>query len=218
MKQIRLELDQIWRNSQTVPHIDTDDFSDRKPYSLTGLPHNQETGKSVMNMFDALVYAGLIIAAITGFNTGLLRSAVTILAYLFALPITLWAISLLALQIDGKPDSPLAQNWVIFFGAFMAIGILLGKVARMALDEVIGPEVGIADRLSGAALGALRVGLVATTLVLIFDRLVPGDRQPAFLAGSHLRPLFSAAGQKGLRSLPPDVALLIDRLKQERRI
>jgi membrane protein required for colicin V production len=171
-----------------------------------------------MNTFDVLVYAGLVIAAITGFNTGLLRSAVTILAYLFALPIALWAISLVAQQIDGKPDSPLAQNWVVFFCAFMAIGILLGKAARMALDEVIGPEVGIADRLTGAALGALRVGLVATTLVLIFDSLVPGDRQPAFLAGSHLRPLFSAAGKKGLRSLPPDVALLIERLKHERRI
>ncbi len=44
---------------------------------------------------------------------------------------------------------------------------------RMALDETIGPGAGIGDRLAGAALGAVRVGLVAITLVLIFDRLVP---------------------------------------------
>ena len=30
--------------------------------------------------------------------------------------------------------------------------------------------------------------------------------------------LFSLAGQKGFRSLPPDVADMIDRLKQERHI
>jgi membrane protein required for colicin V production len=33
-----------------------------------------------------------------------------------------------------------------------------------------------------------------------------------------LRPLFSAAGQKGYRSLPPELAATIDRLKQQRRI
>ena len=35
----------------------------------------------------------LIIAAVTGFNTGLLRSGVTILAYLIAMPIAVWAMS-----------------------------------------------------------------------------------------------------------------------------
>ena len=38
-----------------------------------------------MNSFDAAVYLGLAIAVVTGFNAGLLRSAVTILAYLFAI-------------------------------------------------------------------------------------------------------------------------------------
>jgi membrane protein required for colicin V production len=40
-----------------------------------------------MNSFDAVVYLGLAIAVVTGFNTGLLRSALTILAYLIAMPI-----------------------------------------------------------------------------------------------------------------------------------
>src|SRR5260370_17515186 len=85
-------------------------------------------------------------------------------------------------------------------------GMVRGKCARMALDDTTGSEAGIGDRLGGAALGAARVGLVAITLVLIFDQLVPVDRQPAFLTGSQLRPLFSAAGQMGFRSLPPDLA------------
>jgi membrane protein required for colicin V production len=96
--------------------------------------------------------------------------------------------------------------------------MVLGKLMRMALDETIGAEAGLGDRLGGAVLGALRVGLVAITLVLIFDSLVPPDRQPAYLAGSQLRPLLSAAGQTGFRSLPPEVAATIDRLKKERRI
>src|SRR6195256_6309291 len=142
-----------------------------------------------MNSFDAVVYLGLVVAVVTGFNAGLLRSAVTILAYLIAMPIAVWIMSLISPQIDGKLASPWAQNSLLFFGIFLIAGMVLGKLMRMALDETIGSEAGIGDRLAGALLGAVRVGLVATTLVLIFD-LVPSDRQPAFLTGSQLRALF----------------------------
>ena len=169
-----------------------------------------------MNGFDAAVSAGLLVAVVTGFNAGLLRSAATILAYLVAMPIAVWAVSLISPQIDSA--SPLTQNSLLFFGIFLIAGIVLGKLMRMALDEAIGPGAGIGDRLAGAALGAVRVGLVAITLVLIFDRFVPADRQPAFLTGSQLRPLLSAAGQKGFNTLPPDVAAYIDRLRRDRRI
>jgi membrane protein required for colicin V production len=171
-----------------------------------------------MNSFDAAIYLGLIVAVVTGFNAGLLRSAVTILAYLMAMPIAVWAISLVSPDIDGKLGSPLVQNSGLFFGTFLVAGVVLGKLMRMALDETIGPQTGIGDRLGGAALGAVRVGLVAITLVLMFDRLVPSDRQPAFLAGSQLRPLLSVAGQRGFSALPPDVVAYIDRLKKDRRI
>ena len=171
-----------------------------------------------MNSFDAVVYVGLVIAVVTGFNAGLLRSAVTILAYLIAMPIAVWVMSLVSSGVDGKLGSPWAQHSLLFFGIFLVAGIVLGKLMRMALDETVGTQAGLGDRLGGAVLGAVRVGLVAITLVLIFDSLVPSDRQPAYLAGSQLRPLLSAAGQKGFRSLPPEVAATIDRLKKERRI
>jgi hypothetical protein len=82
---------------------------------------------------------------------------------------------------------------------------VLGSLLRMAINDMIGHEIGIGDRLGGALLGAIRVGLIAVTLVLIFDQLVPANRQPAYMTGSHLRPLLSLAGQKGVKSLPPDV-------------
>jgi membrane protein required for colicin V production len=70
--------------------------------------------------------------------------------------------------------------------------------------------------MAGAFFGAVRIVLLAVLMVLIFDRIIPPDRQPAFLADSKLRPILSAAGRQGLRSLPPDLAETIDRLKRER--
>jgi membrane protein required for colicin V production len=170
-----------------------------------------------MNSFDIVVYLALAIAVVAGFRAGLLRSAITILAYLVAMPVSVWIMSLLGPAI-GSGDSPVSQNSVLFFGIFLVTGMGLGWLARMALDDAIGPETGFGDRLGGAMLGAVRVGLVAITLVLIFDQLVPADRQPAYLVGSQLRPWLSMAGQKGFRSLPPEVTAYIDRLKRDRRI
>jgi membrane protein required for colicin V production len=168
-----------------------------------------------MNTFDLFVYCALVVAVVSGFRTGLLRSAATILAYLLAMPL---AMSAMAPHTPVLADTLFQQVWLRFFAAFLLIGAALGKIGRVALDEAIGPGASFGDRLGGAALGALRVAMVATTLVLVFDRIVPPDDQPKFLKGSQLRPLFSLAGQKGFRSLPPEVADMIDRLKQERRI
>jgi membrane protein required for colicin V production len=170
-----------------------------------------------MNSFDLVICCGLVVAVVSGFSTGLLRSAVTILAYLLAMPLAVSAVAAMAPHTP-PPDTLMQQNWVQFFAAFLVIGAALGKIGRIMLEEAIGPEAGFGDRLGGAALGAIRVAMVATTLVLVFDRIVPPDRQPKFLDGSQLRPLLSLAGQKGFRSLPPEVAAMIDRLKQERRI
>jgi membrane protein required for colicin V production len=170
-----------------------------------------------MNSFDIVVYLALIIAMVAGFKAGLLRSAITILAYLVAMPIAVWIMSVVSPAI-GHGDAFLTQDSVLFFGIFLIVGMALGWLARMALDDMIGPETGFGDRLAGALLGAVRVGLVAVTLVLIFDQLVPADRQPAYLVGSQLRPWLSIAGQRGFRSLPPDITAYIDRLKRDRQI
>jgi len=168
-----------------------------------------------MNSFDVVVGAATIAAMVMGFNAGLLRSAVTILAYLMAMPIAVWVTS----QVTRDSSSlALMQNPLPFFGTFLIAGIVLGKLLRMAIDETVGTESGPGDRLAGSVLGAVRVGLVAVSVVVVFDQLIPADRQPPYLADSRLRPLFSAAGQMGLKSLPPDIAAYVDRLKKDRRI
>jgi membrane protein required for colicin V production len=192
--------------------LDSDDFSDRKPDSLTGSRYGWREGTSAMNKFDLAVYAGLVIAMLAGFRTGLLRSAITILAYLFAMPIAVWVMSYVP-ALDEQYRSPLPHNVGFLLGAFLIVGMALGKFARMMVEEAVGDDPGLVDRFAGAALGAARVGLVATSVVLVFDRLIPVGREPAFLEGSQLRPIFSAAGQRGFRVLPTEAVAAIDHLR-----
>jgi membrane protein required for colicin V production len=168
-----------------------------------------------MNPFDAFVTAVAIIAIVMGFRSGLLRSLATILAYLIAAPVAIaltpWVMSF----VLGHVTLPPGETWVPLFVVFLAVGFVIGALFRTFVNEIVGPDAGLFDRVAGAALGAVRIFLVAVLIVVVFDRIIPADHQPPFLIGSRLRPYLSAAGQKGLETLPPDVEDYIDRLKRE---
>jgi membrane protein required for colicin V production len=171
-----------------------------------------------MNSFDAAVYLVLVVAVVSGFNAGLLRSVATIVGYFAAMPVAMAATPYVSRMLADKLDTPGIQNPLLFFGLFLMTGMVFGALLRTAISETVGPRISLPDRLAGSVLGAVRIGLVAVTMVLIFDRIIPSDRQPAFLSGSQLRPILSMAGQKGLKSLPPDVTAFIDQLKKAQRI
>jgi membrane protein required for colicin V production len=169
-----------------------------------------------MNAFDAFVTVIAILAVALGFVSGLLRSLATILAYIVAVPLAVSLTPRLLPFIAGRIALAPSQAWLPVFVVMLAIGVVLGVLFRAGVNEFIGPDAGLFDRVAGAALGAVRVFLVAVLIVVIFDRIIPADRQPWFLVGSRLRPYLSAAGQKGMQSLPPEVDAYIDQLKRER--
>jgi membrane protein required for colicin V production len=168
------------------------------------------------NTFDAVVYACLLIAFIMGFNAGLLRSLATIFGYLAAMAIAIAAAPQLTRLASEQWHLPPLQNWMVLIAVFLAAGVIISVLLRYAVSEIAGPQVGPIDRMLAALLGIVRVVLLAVLIVIIFDRIIPPNREPAFLADSKLRPILSAAGRQGLRSLPPEIEGYIDRLKRAR--
>lgn len=169
-----------------------------------------------MNTFDAVVTAVTLVAVVMGFMSGLLRSLTAILAYLIAAPIAVALTPRLTPVIFGSANLAPDRTWISLFAVFVGLGLIISALLRKLVDELAGEDIGLFDRLMGAVLGAVRIFLVAALIVIVFDRLIPADREPAFLTGSKLRPYLSAAGQKGLQTLPPDVADYIDRIKRDR--
>jgi membrane protein required for colicin V production len=169
-----------------------------------------------MNTFDAVVTALAILAVVVGFRSGLLRGLATILAYLVAAPVALTLTPRVTDFLSGRIAISPDRAWIVPVAVFAVAGVILGAAFRAAITEFVGEEAGLFDHLAGAAFGAVRIFLLAVLMVVAFDRIIPAGREPPFLAGSKLRPYLSAAGQKGLESLPPDVEAYIDRLKRER--
>jgi membrane protein required for colicin V production len=169
-----------------------------------------------MNPFDAVVTVAVVLAMALGFMSGLLRSLATILAYLIAAPAAIALAPEVVPMLTGNMKLSSGTAWLPLFAIFLLLGVILGTILRYGISEFVGSDPPLFDRIGGALLGAVRVVLVAVLIVVIFDRIIPADRQPPYLAGSKLRPYLSAAGQKGLASLPPDAEAYIDRLKRER--
>jgi membrane protein required for colicin V production len=169
---------------------------------------------SSINPFDAAVYICLLIARIFGLHAGLLRSLATIIGYVAAIAVVAATPPLAQIvserfNLPGPRLDPIPDALPRRRHAAERNLALCGE--RGGRQRVIVP-----DRLAGAILGAVRVGLLAVVLVLVFDRIIPAGRDPLFLAGSRLRPILSVAGREGLRTLPPEVVDMIDRLKRER--
>jgi membrane protein required for colicin V production len=167
-------------------------------------------------IFDAAIYVLAALAIIFGFNAGLLRSLATILGYVIATPVALGTTPALSVLLIQNFKMPPAYNAAVLFGILVFSGMVFSALLRRAVSDIVGPQISIPDRLAGALLGAVRIGLLAVLMVVIFDRIIPAGREPAFLKESQLRPYLLAAGQKGLKALPPDVTAYIDRLKRER--
>lgn len=175
-------------------------------------------GPGTINPFDAAIVLVTIVAVVMGFSSGLLRSLATIFGYFIAAPVAVMATPPLSKLATELLHLPPTQPWIEFCAVFVAAGMVLGWMARMAVSELIGHSISLPDRAAGAMLGAVRVMLLAVLLVLVFDRIIPAGREPDFLRGSQLRPILSEAGKQGLRTLPPDITDYIDRLKRERGI
>lgn len=172
---------------------------------------------SSVNPFDAIVAMLALLAAMMGFMTGLLRSLATILGWVAAAPVAVYATPPVMAMAASQAGAALPQP-AVFFGVLAFVGMVLARLLRSAVVAFVAPVVSMPDRLAGATLGAGRIGLVAVLLVLVFERIVPVHLQPQAFTQSRLRPVLSQAGAAGLKTLPPEIEALIDKLKREYRI
>jgi membrane protein required for colicin V production len=169
-------------------------------------------------LFDIVVYTLLAIAVVLGFRSGLLRSLATILGYVVATPFAIGVAPALSYWLASNYGMAPTFNGVVIAGVLLVSGIVMGALFRRLVADLTGEHIGIGDRLLGAILGGVRIALVGVLIILIFDQVFPPGREPRFLQDSRTRPYFSAAGQAGLRKLPPGIADYLNRLRSLRSI
>ncbi len=92
-----------------------------------------------MNIFDAIVISATLIAAIMGYQSGLLRSLATILGYVAAAPLAIAVTPVLSTYIKANPGA-------LLFGVFLVAGIFVSAGLRSAVSMLAGRDPNTFDR------------------------------------------------------------------------
>jgi len=161
-----------------------------------------------MTLFD--IAAGLVplVSALVGWIRGGTREIATVLAFVFAA-----VIALFALRFSG----PIARHaihtvWLANIAAilivFVAVYILL-RVLAGGLTRRIHQTAGLsgADRLLGAGFGLLRALVILGLANLTINAITPPERMPVWISHAYLYPL-SDLSARTLKAFAPQGAKL----------
>ena len=126
-----------------------------------------------MNPLDLGVVAIVVLSAVFAFARGFVREALSIVAWVGAAVITLYAFSWAYAQVDQRVHNALLSQVIAGFGLFLAsllmLTILTGFVARMVHMTGLTPI----DRTLGFIFGLARGLLLVCLAYLLLDLVLP---------------------------------------------
>jgi membrane protein required for colicin V production len=169
-------------------------------------------GNLDVTQFDLIAIAILAVSGLIGFARGALRELITIIAFVLAV-----AVALFALRFTG----PLARHWLHpawvgnvaallagFLVSYIAIRIVGAGVARRVHD--VGTLGGV-DRAAGVGIGLIRGFVILGVFQMVFSAATPRERMPPWISHAVLYPA-TAESAKALKALEPSGLALAGKL------
>lgn len=135
--------------------------------------------------FDVIVLAIIVVSALMSLGRGLVREASSVLAFVAGGLAAYYCVVL----FEGSLKAILPADWpgiaaaailivVGFLAAYGAAAFVGGRLSRLLHAS---PEIGIIDRLAGAAFGVARGLLACVLFVLLMQQVLPEDATPTFV-------------------------------------
>ncbi|HZT88087.1 MAG TPA: CvpA family protein [Stellaceae bacterium] len=156
-----------------------------------------------MNPLDLGVIAFIALSALFAFARGLVREALSIVAWVGAALATLYGYPYVYAFFDPLVHNSLLTQVIAiggtFIGSLIVLTMLTGLVARMVR---IGPLAPI-DRTLGFIFGLVRGAALVSLAYLLLDTFVQQDQRPAWLRDAKSGP-YLAQGADMLRAFLPE--------------
>lgn len=150
-------------------------------------------------VFDFIIIAVVVISAIMSTGRGLIREATSVISFVAGFIVAGYTLTLFKKPLeDIMPDSwgTITPSAVLVLVGFLAAYILAawlgGRVSKLLHAS---PEIGVLDRLGGAAFGVVRGALAGVLFVLLMQQVLPESNRPeAIVRGQTYGYLDTAAG------------------------
>ena len=155
-----------------------------------------------MNGFDLAVLGVIALSAIFAFARGLVREALSIVAWVGAALITLYGFNHIYGLVIRFVTTPLLADLVAGAGLFVisliVLTILTGYLARFVQSSALSPV----DRTLGLIFGLARGAFLVSLAYLVLDISLPQNDRPGWIKQAKSEP-FLAQGAELLRSALP---------------
>lgn len=156
--------------------------------------------------FDIIVAAVIVVSAVMSLGRGLIREAFSVIAFFMGFLAAYYGVRLFepalgAILPEAWPDITAAVILVVV-GFLLAYGLAAFLGGRLSKLINASPEIGLLDRLAGAAFGVLRGALAIVVFILLMQQVLPEDATPAFIANSRFFPYADAAADWIRETLP----------------
>ncbi len=139
-----------------------------------------------LSAFDVIVLAIVVVSAVMSLGRGLIREASSVLSFIVGGLAAYYCVAF----FQGPLASIMPDSWPPILPA--AVLIVIGFLAAYSLAAFVGgrlsrfihasPEIGLVDRLAGAAFGVARGLLAAVLFVLLMQQVLPDDATPSFIS------------------------------------
>jgi membrane protein required for colicin V production len=164
-----------------------------------------------VTLFDFIAVLILAVSAVIGFVRGATREVMTVLAFILAVLISIYALRFTGPVFRQSIETGWMANAAAIIVVFIAAFILI-RVAGYALTRRIHTThaLGTLDRLVGVGFGAVRAFVLLGVFYLVFNAATPPERVPAWIKDATLYPLASFSA-KALMALAPQGSAVMDR-------
>ena len=157
-----------------------------------------------MTQFDLIAIAILAVSALIGCARGALRELTTVIAFVVAV-----AIALFALRFTG----PLARHWLHPSWAGNVAALLAGFLVSYIAIRMVGAgltrrihdvgALGTIDRVAGVGIGLIRGFVLLGLFQMVFSAATPRERMPPWISHAVLYPAATDSAQ-ALKALEPE--------------
>jgi membrane protein required for colicin V production len=159
-------------------------------------------------IFDLIVVAVIVVSAVMSLGRGLIREAFSVVSFIVGFAVGMVSLTFLEPLLRGMTAPNATGVDPVAAGITFGIGFLAAYIAAAFLGSRLSklihtsPEIGVLDRLAGAAFGIARGVLAAVLFILLMQQVIPENATPQEIAKSRSYPYLSGAAS-WIRSTVP---------------
>lgn len=168
--------------------------------------------------FDIAILCIVIVSAVMSLGRGLIREAFSVISFIIGglaayYCVVLFEKPLAGVIPKGWPSiTPSAILVVVgFLAAYSLAAFLGGRLSKLIHSS---PEIGVIDRIAGAAFGVVRALLAAILFVLLMQQVLPDNATPSFVAKAQSYKYLNGAASWIRGNIPGFVARASETIKE----